>query len=451
MKLSYLLGVIALFIFCSCSKDDGEPFTEIDDQEIPYGMKSFFDLNFPNKTPEKIIKYKVPDAITGILYRANFENGTQIDFVEEGRWKNIKFHLGFDIEEDILTNILVPEIKEYINEDQPHAKILTISNEDYGTCFALDNKEQLAFSWKTFLGYVLYSDNYNQLPKISQDFLLKHFPHIEVKDIIDLKRDETWKTRYKVWLDDFYIEFDHVGNYTLISSLVEKLLVPESIIMTFPDGLKDDLNKLYPEAEIGEIYRFSESNYQVRLSDLNSYVYPGKNLNFSTKKFNSMIGYCFGEEFYSMKTIFPLNTEENIFHVALLNGFDFTLDQDYGWLVINGHGYEFPTLMYDLLPYSISAYFRENYPDLKISKADNTVPYGYYITLTNGEGFKFSIEGELMSKQTIKLAPFEKATDYVRYHYPEEVQHAFNGVYNGTFELKNGTLLKFDTDGNVID
>ena len=449
--LFFTLFVLSPFCFTGCS-DEEEDISQIELTDTPYYTKAFLQNCFPGHIPESVVKYRNPDPETGIQIVVTYPNGVKVEFDEEGVWQQVLSMDGISLS-IFPDNLISQVVRQVVTKSYDDQAVVGISRKDYGEDILLADNQLLSFNSSYFLGTPVPESDYNEVPAKASQFVMEHFPQTDWKMVIraPLEEDE-YKPRYRLWLtNDYYLEFNNAGEWVTIEGY--KQLIPESIIATLPEGLLNDIDEYYTDSQITELYRMGKEHYRVRVNSTASYTYNPErnNIVWPTDQIYAFRDRYFGKVDCIMSH--PLWTEEQCFIIKMKNGFDFTVDKEGEWLEVDGHGFSFPALLYEILPNGIYEYLNNQVPNAEITTAKRVTSYGYYIVLTDGNGYKFNSKGAFIAAETEELAPYAKAVKYIRYNYPKELSFYFSltGGIGWTFTFDNSDLiLKFDTEGNII-
>lgn len=103
--------------------------------ELPQNIQNFIKQNFPNATIVSAETDKQKE------FDVHLSDGTEIDFVGNGRWESIKNYSG-------LSDSLVPnKAAKYIKTSYPNIKIIEIEAEGSNWEIKLQNNRELLFSY----------------------------------------------------------------------------------------------------------------------------------------------------------------------------------------------------------------------------------------------------------------------------------------------------------------
>ncbi|MDH6306611.1 hypothetical protein M2459_003396 [Parabacteroides sp. PF5-5] len=447
-----ILFLMSFILLMSCSSDEGDVIREISKDNLPYYATVFLDSWFENDLPEKVMKLETPDPETGAQFVVTYPNGIQIEFDEEGLWLQLSSLEGLSLTE-YPEGFVGSGIETVVDADFDGQSVTSYTKTHYGERITLSDGQRLAFRWGSLIGTPLAVSEYEDLSAGIQQFISTHFPEEKPKTLVRSFETGDYDPLYCIWLgNDYYLEFNKVSEWIRLAG-DEEMLVPNAVLESLPEDLQGKLKTNYPKAQITAISRIGRDAYEVRVGPSTTYVYdPEKqSVVVPSEQIHAFIdAYFGGEKHLSIRT--PLWMDEYIFEVSIPNGFDFTVDEAGSWQNVDGHGRPFPEALYDILPAAIYSYLKEQDPDAEISKADNKVSYGYYIVLTNGQGYQFDMKGAFIAAETSELTPYQKIIDYIRYHYPEELSlNSYKMDANGwEFRLQGGALiLIFDRNGNL--
>ncbi len=103
--------------------------------QLPQNIQNFIKQNFPNATIVSAETDKQKE------FDVHLSDGTEIDFVGNGRWESIKNYSG-------LSDSLVPnKAAKYIKTSYPNIKIIEIEAEGSNWEIKLQNNRELLFSY----------------------------------------------------------------------------------------------------------------------------------------------------------------------------------------------------------------------------------------------------------------------------------------------------------------
>lgn len=445
-----LLGVSLALCFNGCSNNEMERAQNIEVEELPQSVSRFLSGTFPDLVLEKAEKINIIDSASMYPYKVYLSHDITVEFDEEGTWQQVNA-TGQTPQEQL--KLLLGDILPYIQTNHRNEVITKIYKKDQGTGVSLGNNQKLVFQYfSRFLGYELNQDEYASIPSPIRDFISAHFPDVDYKEVL-YKEKEDSKDKgdytYLIYLEnDMEIRFNRNLDWTLIEG--NDRLLPESLIESLPLKVKERLQE-YPDAAITRM-DFLDPEYHIKVSETLTVVIsiatapivvPGVAI---TQFINTHFG-----ELDRKKISHPLHVEKVIFNVTIPNGFDFTTDEAGQWFKINGHGYPVPPSLIATLPQNIHDYVSAQY-DAEITRIE--LSDRYLIVLTDGTGLLFDQKGTFVNKEDIRLSANEKVYSYIRYRYPEDIDAhllSWNGKEGFSFILGDGTILKFDTEGNLIE
>ncbi len=126
-----LLGLVAI---TACADDDKPiPFSQ-----LPTTAQEFVRQYF---NEEKVALTKMETDFFGKSYDIIFANGDKIEFDSSGNWKEIKCRFG-----EVPADVIPTQIKEYINNVYPEAKVMKIEKERHKYEVKLSNGWELDFN-----------------------------------------------------------------------------------------------------------------------------------------------------------------------------------------------------------------------------------------------------------------------------------------------------------------
>lgn len=449
--INQFITITLLSVLLSGCTSDDDYSNILNPKDLPHNMNIFLADYFPGMTAEKIEKLRVPDLVTKVQYIITYPEGIVVEFDENTHWLEVKSTSDFSIAETVQL-LWGEKTSTFIRENFSEEKITSTKKAHYGNCITLsDTRKKLAMNYAgEFLGFDL-----TDKPASYSDSVIKftenHFPDTEIKTYVVLEDPDADKIRYRAWLNNnFYFELNTNAEFVIVYG--NDQLIPESIILLLPEKLQENIARNYPDAEITEIRIDKGTRYSVRVNKNTTYVYDQEKgtVVVPYQQIKDFVDEYFGKQ-NSISISHPIEYEILIFKVALANGFNLFTDKDGGWLTINGHGHPFPEALYQLIHYKIIEYIRSEDNNAKISIADFSEGKKY-IELTNGQGYYFDLYGNFISKETKVLSAYEKANRYIRFNYPEEYDAYFysSSASEMVFKLNDGTLLKFDKEGNFI-
>ena len=245
-----------------------------------------------------------------------------------------------------------------------------------------------------------------------------------------------------------YLRLNHNLDWTLIEG--NDQLLPASLIESLPEKVKEMLQE-YSDVAVTRMAFFSPE-YHIRISSSTTVIIDlnAKPVVIPYETINKFVKTYFGE-LHHIAISHPLHEDRIIFNISIPNGFDFTTDEAGQWFKMNGHGYPVPESLIATLPSGIHEYVSTQY-DAKITRIE--ISDHYLIVLTDGTGLLFDRQGIFINKEKIEPGAYDKAYSYIRYRYPEDLNAHFsswNGKDGFTFNLGDGTVVKFDLEGNLIE
>lgn len=447
MKKIYLALILLAALFATspltgCTSD--EEIEEVSIESVPYYIPSFVSNAFPKEQIIRIEKARKEE----LPYTAYLTNNIDIQFTEEGYWKQI--NIGEGAPDNLLSTSILADYSGILEKHFNDKKVTTIQTTSYGERLTLNDGKQLAFyTYQTaFKGYE--SPKKEELPQEIQTFILTHFPDNTFKYMIinlpDWTSDDSFM--YDIWLEnDIHLIFDTINSWTKIDCGDQ--LIPNSILETLPENFKEALENNYPDAEPTWVTRYN-TEYTIEIHEHQMYAMdvnpvttiPGDEI----QKF---ITRYFGD--YSSLSL--LHTKYSPIPLTAITeqGFNILMTMEVEWKEINGFGRPFPQTVYSLLPKKLTSYIATQYPDASITKA--TQNDGYHIMLTDGKGLIFDNEGNFKETETIILTAYDKAYGYMRLHYPEDCTTGFtySDYYGWTFKTEDGIEVHFDKNGELIN
>lgn len=455
MTLKNISSVVCLLLgFClmiSCSDDDPAKEREINEEETPYYVSAFLKNTFPDDTPEKIIKLESPDIETGTQYIATFPNGVKVEFDGEGVWLQVLSLKGISLSEFSGT-LLWDGMKDVVKESYGNQAITGYKKlGDAYYIVSVENQLQLLFVGNSLIGSLF--TEYEQLPGKVRQFITDYFPQSEYELLAESPKAEAFDPAYHIWLTDSYrLAFNTEGDMVRIEG-EEELLIPETIIRLLPEKLQEDLQRLYPDAQITQIYRTDANVYEVRVYPHVTYSYDPERYTvvWPNEQISAFIETYFGKFNHLVYTSSYTEKQPKL-TVIIPNGFDLSVTQSGEWTVVDGHGHPFPESLYDIVPASILQYVKGKDPEMAVTTIDRTVPYGYLVVLTNGQTYTFDYAGNPITEEVV-LTPYQRIVNYIRYRYPEEVGYRFVSWSANQYMFyleESDTELLFDSEGNLI-
>lgn len=444
LAICMLFALSASVSFTACSDDDG--ITEISIDSAPSSISYTASMLFPQDEILKIEKSKNGDY----PYAVYLTSDIKIECNDQGSWKEINFSA--DTPYEHYPAFIYKDHEIFLKQHFADQKLMAYSYTPYGFRLTLSDGRQLAFYHyeNTFIGYESSSKAMKELPHDIRFFIETHFPDYTpeyiIRNIPAFSYDDSYS--YDIWLDkDLHLVFDNNQEWTLIDN--KETLLPASVIEALPEELKNSLTERYPDAQITRIIRrnkeytvtvYPHSMYTMNL-DEPTITIPGDKIQaFIKEYFGEFNHISIGHRIYAK---IPLI-------VMIPNGFDIEMDTDLQWKIIDGHGHEFYESILALLPTEIVSYVAANYPDTSITQA-NHEGEEYVIGLTNGQSLIFNADKTLKGIGTVKLNSYQKAYNYIRYHYKDQIMFATrNEADSYIYTLKNGIRVHFDKEGNFI-
>lgn len=444
--LSLLICLSSLFMLGGCTNDE----KELSVVELPADMRWSLSSYFPGETPLKVEKVKLSDS--EYSYCATFSNNVFAYFDEKGNWLQFCFPDG-NAPEEIVKRF--DEVFDFMKTSYQGHHVTILTSTKYGVSATLENKETLAFDHLAYIGHDLGMNGEAKLPKDIQDFKSQYFAEVPYRDILvneEINQERSYK--YKIWLEDnVMIEFASDNLYTIIDGNGSPL--PEAISHALPEKVKEQMTT---HKTIYRIQKHEDKKYyEVKVTQSNSLILHTDgpiNITINDNKIEDFINKYFGH--YTRRVITIPNSgfeRPKEFEVKIPNGFNFKLSLDYyQWTKIDGYGRPFSDSLKTLLPEKALQYIASN------SQAEITMmeelEEGYLVLLTDGKAFEFNSGWTFIKEQAYSRTPYEKVHAYIRYHYPEDINAWFysstgDGIY--TFKLGDGTFLKFNSEGNLIE
>ncbi|WP_300762845.1 PepSY-like domain-containing protein [uncultured Parabacteroides sp.] len=449
--LCLVLSLSLVSFFYGCSNDEMERTQEIEAEALPPYIKSFLSNVFPGLTLEKAEKINIIDSTSMYPYKVYLPYEITVEFNEEGIWQQVNATEQTPQEQ---LRPLLRDILSYIQTNHQNEVITKVFQKDQGTGVVLGNNKKLVFqSFESqFLGYELNKDEYTSLPSQIRNFISTHFPDVDYKEVLyKEKEDEKDKGDYTylIYLENnMDLRFNHNLDWTLIEG--NDQLLPASLIESLPEKVKEMLQE-YSDVAVTRMAFFSPE-YHIRISSSTTVIIDlnAKPVVIPYETINKFVKTYFGE-LHHIAISHPLHEDRIIFNVSIPNGFDFTTDEAGQWFKMNGHGYPVPESLIATLPSGIHEYVSAQY-DAKITRIE--ISDHYLIVLTDGTGLLFDRQGIFINKEKIEPGAYDKAYSYIRYRYPEDLNAHFsswNGKDGFTFNLGDGTVVKFDLEGNLIE
>lgn len=130
-----LLLIIASIAIIGAAKADDQP---IDFKNLPRVAKEYVAKHF--KTVN-VISATVDKEIFSTEYTVHLENGVEIDFRDNGMWKEVNG------KKNALPLSVIPQIiNKYVTKNYSHTKVVKITNESEGYKVELSNDVELKFN-----------------------------------------------------------------------------------------------------------------------------------------------------------------------------------------------------------------------------------------------------------------------------------------------------------------
>ncbi|UIR54726.1 PepSY-like domain-containing protein [Sphingobacterium sp. SRCM116780] len=120
-KLILICTALFAIVFMTLSCDDKDNDYQVPSSSLPVPASSFLDTHFKGihiRTVEKLI----PTQTNGTVYSVDLVNGIEVDFDQEGTWKEVEG----DNNAAIPTSFILPSIVTYVTTNYPAIKINTI-------------------------------------------------------------------------------------------------------------------------------------------------------------------------------------------------------------------------------------------------------------------------------------------------------------------------------------
>lgn len=135
MKKLFLLAISAIIFSVSTAKADND--RVITKEKLPAPAQKFINEHF---TSLKISYVKEERDLFDRNYEVVFTDGTKVEFLRNGAWKEI------DCRYNEVPTIAVPEqIRKYITDNYPGEKILQIDRDKHDYEVKLSNRLELTF------------------------------------------------------------------------------------------------------------------------------------------------------------------------------------------------------------------------------------------------------------------------------------------------------------------
>lgn len=444
--LSLFVCFSSLFMLGGCTNDDEK---ELSVDQLPIDMQWSLSSYFPGETPLKVEKVEVSDAEYN--YCATFTNDVSAYFDEKGSWQRFSFPSGQAPSELVKR---FAEVFDFMKTSYQEHNVIDLKATNYGVSVTLENEETLAFDYLSCIGRDLGNNGQTKLPNEIQEFKSQYFADTPYRDVIlndGINQKKPYK--YKIWLEDnVMIEFASDNLYTIIDG--NGALLPETISSALPEKVRE---QMATHKTIYRIQKYEEKKYyQVNVTPSNSLILHTDgpiNIYIDDNKIGEFINKYFG--YYSSRIItIPSSSFERPkeLEVKIPNGFNFKLTLDYyQWVWIDGHGLPFSDSLKTLLPQKALQHIASN-SQAEITMAKNQEE-GHLILMTDGKAFEFNPDWTFKSEQAYIQTPHDKAYSYIRYHYPKDLDASlYSYTKDGyTFKMGDGTWLKFDQEGNLIE
>lgn len=137
-----IIGFVALLtiVFITVSCDDKDDDHQIPSTSLPAPAISFLDMNFKDIKIRNVEK-KNPNQANGTVYSVELVNGIEVDFDQEGIWKEVES----DNNTAIPTGFILPSIVSYVTTNYTTAQITAIDKVATGFEVDLTNDIDLLF------------------------------------------------------------------------------------------------------------------------------------------------------------------------------------------------------------------------------------------------------------------------------------------------------------------
>jgi len=135
--LTFTALLALAFIVVSCDKDDDH---QVPNTELPAAAVSFLDTYFKGITIRKTEK-QTPTATNKTAYSVELANGIEVDFDQEGNWKEVES----DNDTAIPTGFISTTIVSYVDTNYKTAQISAIYKVTAGFEVELTNDIDLLF------------------------------------------------------------------------------------------------------------------------------------------------------------------------------------------------------------------------------------------------------------------------------------------------------------------
>lgn len=232
---------------------------DVNESKLPQGATRFLSEHFSD-----IPVSQVMDTITQMGYTAILENGTEIDFDENGEWEEINFKKN-DVPASLLQS-LPGSIDSYLKENYGEASIRKITKKSFGRnnliyriAFNKPNKIEISF---TKDGEFISNDPEDKrVPSVAKKFI-SQFEGTEVSSIyVDVDGD------IEITLDDkTEIDFDRKGNWYAVKT--KNKAMPDVFLKQLPNNMTKYVGKKYPDQFIRRVEKKSYG-YRIRLNKPN--------------------------------------------------------------------------------------------------------------------------------------------------------------------------------------
>ncbi len=248
---TFLFGVICAY-FCACN--------QVDQPDLPQEANAFLTEHFREVPVDQIL-----DTITELGYTVILENGSLIEFDENGDWEEINFKKN-EVPVSLLKT-LPDSMYNHLTQNYQTSSIKKITKKSFGrnnliyrVNFNKPNNIELSF---TKDGELISNDPEDKrLPSVAKKFIESQFQENEIQYIVtDVDGD------IEVTLDDRTdITFDRKGNWFSVKG--RKKPLPENFLNTLPKTLNKYIEEKHPEQFIRKIEKKSYG-YRVRLNKPN--------------------------------------------------------------------------------------------------------------------------------------------------------------------------------------
>ena len=248
---TFLFGVICAY-FCACN--------QVDQSDLPQEANAFLTEHFSEVPVDQVL-----DTITELGYTVILENGSWIEFDENGDWEEINFKKN-NVPVSLLKT-LPDSMYNHLTQNYQTSSIKKITKKSFGrnnliyrVNFNKPNNIELSF---TKDGELISNDPEDKrLPSVAKKFIESQFQENEIQYIVtDVDGD------IEVTLDDRTdITFDRKGNWFSVKG--RKKPLPENFLNTLPKTLNKYIEEKHPEQFIRKIEKKSYG-YRVKLNKPN--------------------------------------------------------------------------------------------------------------------------------------------------------------------------------------